>query len=156
MKKKSRIIGISIGIYAAILTGCNGKTEEVITSIEPAISATMTAEKTTEHKKTIAVTATPQPTAKATNYSKAMSADDLNKAEQLARNYYKDQTSFQLISIHVAEDDSELYEANSEYQPGNIIIFKTETSHAGEGVYRYITFARKNLEDEFEMLSEGY
>ncbi|MDO5522389.1 MAG: hypothetical protein Q4G58_17990 [bacterium] len=156
MKKKSKVIGISIGLCTVILVGCNGDTKQKETSIKPAISATMASERVAEPEKTIAVTATPMPTTTTTSYSKALTPEELKNVEQLARTYYKKESSFKLLSIQTVEDDSELYDSNNEYQPGNIIIFKVETSHAGKGVYRYITYGRKSLDNEFELLGEGY
>lgn len=89
-------------------------------------------------------------------YSEAFSEAELEMLEEKARKFYEEEFSYELLSLKLAEDSSSLYENYPEYEQGNILIFLAETTHAGEGVYRFFVFGRKDTDDEWERIDEGY
>lgn len=90
------------------------------------------------------------------NYSEALTKKEKKKLKKRAKRFYKKEFPYKLLSLRLADDLCFLYKAYPKYKVGNIIIFQAETTHAGEGVYRFITFARKNQNSKWKRISEGY
>ncbi len=90
------------------------------------------------------------------NYSQALSEQQLQQVKDMAKKYYENEFSYDLLSLKIAENDCHWYYDYPQYQQGNIIIFKAETSHSGEGIYRYIVFAKENVNEQWKQINEGY
>ncbi len=90
------------------------------------------------------------------NYSQALSEQQLQQVKDMAKKYYENEFSYDLLSLKIAENDCYWYYDYPQYQQGNIIIFKAETSHSGEGIYRYIVFAKENVNEQWKQINEGY
>ncbi len=90
------------------------------------------------------------------SYLEALSDEELEEARNLAEKFYTEEFSYDLISLKPADDTDSLYRNNTDYKPGNIIIFMAETTHAGEGIYRKIVFAREDSGSEWTQINEGY
>ena len=75
----------------------------------------------------------------------------------MAEDFYSGESfPYDLLSIRVADDSDPVYQYYPEYEPGNIIAFLAETTHAGRGTYRCILFARKDKDESWERINEGY
>lgn len=98
----------------------------------------------------------PEKTEVIQNYSQALSEQKLQKTKDMARAYYKNEYCYDLLSLNIAENDCHWYYDYPQYQQGNIIIFKAETAHAGEGIYRYIVFAKDTNSEQWKQINEGY
>jgi len=90
------------------------------------------------------------------NYSQALSEQELQQTKNMARAYYENEYCYDLLSLKAAENDCHWYYDYPQYQQGDIIIFKAETTHAGEGTYRYIVIARDNSSKQWKQINEGY
>ena len=89
-----------------------------------------------------------------------LTQEDVAETESMARGYYESGTSFELLSLRLADD--ELYSAYFDasgcaaYLPGQIAIYEAETSHAGAGIYRHIVFLKSVTEGTWTQVEEGY
>ncbi|USF28674.1 hypothetical protein [Clostridium sp. MD294] len=90
------------------------------------------------------------------NYSQCLSQQQLQQLKDMAKKYYENEFSYDLLSLNIAENDCHWYYDYPQYQQGNIIIFKAETAHAGEGIYRYIVFAKDTNSEQWKQINEGY
>lgn len=91
------------------------------------------------------------------NYMQALSSQELKKVKKMAEDFYSGESfPYDLLSIKVADDSDPVYQYYPEYEPGNIIAFLAETTHAGRGTYRCILFARKDKDESWERINEGY
>jgi len=145
MKKRVLLVGVCIII---LFTGCINKDDTTTESDTETINFPTTTE------------AEPEITTEwiIQNYKEALSEEELSRAEEIAREYYKQHVIYELYSMKVAENDDAWYRASTDikkYQQGNIIIFLTETSHMGYGSYRAIVLVRENKNSSWEVLTEG-
>lgn len=90
------------------------------------------------------------------NYSQYLSEQQLYQVKDMAKKYYENEFSYDLLSLNIAENDCHWYYDYPQYQQGNIIIFKAETAHAGEGIYRYIVFVKDTNSEQWKQINEGY
>lgn len=88
------------------------------------------------------------------NYTEALSEQELQQVKNLARNYYEQNFAYDLLSLKTAANDCHWYKQYAQYPAGNILILQAETTHAGEGVYRYIVFVKDN--QQWIQIGEGY
>lgn len=91
-----------------------------------------------------------------TNYLEALSEEELEAARSLAEKFYTEEFPYDLISLEPADNTDFLYHENASYEPGTIIIFMAETTHAGEGTYRKIVFVRDDSSSKWQQINEGY
>lgn len=92
------------------------------------------------------------------NYSEALTKKERKQLKKKAKKFYKNKKKFpyKLLSLRLADDSNPLYKDYPKYTVGNIIIFQAETTHAGKGVYRFIVFARKDMNSKWKRINEGY
>lgn len=91
------------------------------------------------------------------SYSDSLTKEEIEYVENLAREYYETSFPYPLESIELAEDYHTSYRHHSEYTPGNILVFKVQTTReTGGELYRTIEFGRDNSESEWEKIGEGY
>lgn len=97
------------------------------------------------------------------SYLEALSEEDLEETEELARYYFTEKTPvFEGVEeIEPADDASPFYKnagIEDSYAPGNIIIYMVLTAKdAREGnPQRFISIARKSKSDEWKVINCGY
>jgi|GEM_PF-2859616 len=91
------------------------------------------------------------------SYSSALTQEEIEDVEDLAREYYETSFPYPLVSIELADDNHTSYRHYSEYTPGNIIIFNVKTTYEkDDSLYRTIIFGRDGSDDKWEFLNEGY
>ena len=90
------------------------------------------------------------------DYLEALSSEELEAARSLAEKFYTEEFPHDLISLKPADNTDPFYRENIDYEPGSIIIFLAETTHAGEGIYRKIVFVKEAPSSEWKQINEGY
>ena len=87
-------------------------------------------------------------------YKAALAEEDYHFLLKKMKRYYK-KKGWDLIDYRVADDSHSEYENRKEYQPGNIIVLEVHTSY-NTGIYRMISFGRKDSDSKWKLLNEGF
>lgn len=167
--KKNIGIAVVLTFTALCLLGCSTSSKNTNESSNQSITENKNSENTTNdiEQKNTAGTETAKTdnemlssenASKEPKYFSALTEQDINQTEQLAKDYYMNEFAYDLLSIEIADDTSSAYQefaAQYNYEPGNIVIFYTDTTHA-PGIRRLIVYGRNNKDEDWKMVTEGY
>lgn len=90
------------------------------------------------------------------NYKEALTDEELEHVEQLARKFYDEEFPYDLTDIRVADNTHTSYDSYPEIEAGNIIIFEVCTTDIGDNDFlRSIIFARESKDGEWIKINQG-
>lgn len=91
------------------------------------------------------------------DYKKALTKEEEDKTLEIAKNYYKDKKFLRFLSLEEMNNVSYYFNEGleSNYSPGNIIIYSVKVMQDGEEMVRRICLARGD-DGNWQVINEGY